>query len=50
MPSVRDYTSEVELKHRRNMQHSSDQLLAALRASHPRILAHLTRQHNKRKL
>ncbi len=49
MPSARDYTAEVEINLRRNMENSSEQLLAALRDQHPRIIAHLTRKQNGRR-
>ena len=50
MPSARDYTTELEVTQRRNMERSSELLLNALRDNHPRILAHLTRQQNRRRL
>ena len=47
---TRDYTAELELYQRRDMERSSELLLNALRDQHPRIIALLTRQHNERRL
>ena len=44
MPRDIDHQAVLELNRRREMERSSEKLLAALREEHPRIIAHLTRK------
>jgi hypothetical protein len=44
MSNPHDYVAAMELDRRRRMEVSSERLLDALRAEHPRIIAHLTRR------
>jgi len=47
MPRDLDHQAVLELNRRREMERSSEKLLAALREEHPRIIAHLTRKRHR---